>query len=157
VTEPLTRAEIEALAEAYAEPSAAAAALERAGLARLYQPWSAGNALAFWQEVSTELGSGRLVDGRLGILRVAAEEFPANPVFGDGSNGDEVPAATAGNARRGRPAGARARTDEHPPGDQRQPAMVINAAGGNVIFGGYQRTVIGTGGTSPAPAADPDI
>jgi hypothetical protein len=147
VTERLTEPEIEALAAAYADSGAAAAALERAGMARQHQPRPAGDAMTFWSEVNAELSAGRLVDGRWHVLRIAAQDYPGNKIFRSGLTVTDPPAADPGPPPR---TGERRGPDESQSQSQSQSqAMVINASGSNLIFGGQQGTVIGTAAAPP--------
>ena len=81
MSEPLTEREIRALASCLHDETPARLLLARAGLDPAVQPGWRGSSLAFWREVSSEVGKGLVADGRRRIIAEASEEFPGNPVF----------------------------------------------------------------------------
>jgi class 3 adenylate cyclase len=123
LSERLTDQEIQALARAFATPVSAVQLLERAGLERPEQPnWAAAQTpLVFWNEVNSFLGNGALPNGRRLILSVAAERYPASPVFAPWRN-----SAPGGPSPRPRPTGS---TDPSgrltAPGDLPMPYTVL--------------------------------
>ncbi|MBL7499375.1 tetratricopeptide repeat protein [Frankia sp. CNm7] len=99
----LTHSEIEALANAFPTYLNAVQILERAGFGRSRQPgWVGGQTpLEYWREVAHHIRSGALGDGRSRIIAAAAEAFPENQIFRDGTTG---PATVDGGFLVSRPA-----------------------------------------------------
>ncbi|WP_044888691.1 effector-associated domain EAD1-containing protein [Frankia torreyi] len=81
--EPLSSAEVTALATVFGAPDAAALLLRRAGLApEAFPAFTPGiQALTFWSAVGLELGHGRAPGGRRRLLTEAAALYPGNRVF----------------------------------------------------------------------------
>lgn len=78
----LTKAEIEELASTFTDLTSAARVLDEAGFPAGRVPgWSVHDSQTFWWQVSKELRSGLLEDGRRRLLAAAAARYPMNPVF----------------------------------------------------------------------------
>ncbi|WP_230202801.1 DUF6777 domain-containing protein [Parafrankia discariae] len=74
--------EIRELARVFQKQQAAGHLLDAAGFPRGRHPtWAAQNSEDFWRQVSSELSSGVLHDGRHRVLAAAHSVFPANVVF----------------------------------------------------------------------------
>jgi hypothetical protein len=80
------------LAACFAERPAANWLLMRAGFPPMLWPSSPGTANHFWAMVGQLVESGAVVDGRVRLLRLAADSFPANEVFARGLRGGGQPA-----------------------------------------------------------------
>jgi hypothetical protein len=84
VAEKFMPEEVQALARAFDTPSAAGDLLWKAGLpAERFPAFGDGmSAVGFWTAVVRELEKGRAPYGRRRLLEAAADEYPANEIFG---------------------------------------------------------------------------
>ncbi|WP_239331933.1 effector-associated domain EAD1-containing protein [Frankia sp. CiP3] len=79
--EKLTSNEVKEFTRVYGGQNKAVALLERAGWPVGRLPTTNQDAAHFWREVESQLAWGIIDDGRQILLRMAAEEYPANATF----------------------------------------------------------------------------
>jgi hypothetical protein len=106
--EGFSESELLALSRVFYERLSAGQLLDRAGLERPDHPQTARTSKEYWSEVDGVLRAGLFPSGRVRILRAAAEQYRANPVFAaaaDGPGGTGPPSydSTSTSSRRAQP------------------------------------------------------
>lgn len=93
--EPLTEAELGALAEVFHDKLAAELLLASVDFPRARFPAAWTDSLMFWQQVSHLLVDGVIANGRARVVAAARKAYPAHPIFGSVGESPGTPAGPA--------------------------------------------------------------